>query len=214
VASVGNDLKEGLKQGSTQDLEALFVARRDHPVLLEVPPIEYLMIDGRGAPGPRTQFQEAIEALYGVAYAIKFDLRAMQILDYKVLPLEALWWREDGRPLSLEDRSAWRWRAMLAQPAHVTQEVAREAVAKMWKRHGWTALWELRLETFHEGWCAQVLHVGPYDAEGPTLEGLMAFIRDEGYEPWGKHHEIYLGDPRRSAPERLRTIIRHPVSMA
>jgi hypothetical protein len=188
----------------------LYAARAD-PRLLTVPELAFLAVDGSGDPRG-ADFQAALETLYPVAYALKFRIRAAHGLDYTVLPLEALFWADDPTAFAADERAAWRWTALIPRPPEAQPNLVDEAVAKASARRALPARSLLRLERLEEGRCAQVLHVGPYDAEGPTIERLHAFIAAQGLALVGKHHEVYLGDPRRTPPERLRTIVRQPVT--
>jgi hypothetical protein len=190
------------------------------PVLVEVPELGYLMVDGRGAPTGEdgdapSEFQLAIGALYSVLYTVKFALKAKGIV-VPALPLEALWFSAGGASFDMTSPpSGWSWRAIIAVSDDVTPAVVEATVTEVHAKKGTTpALERLRHERWCEGRSAQVMHVGPYSAEAPTIERLHAFIAAQGLRPRGAHHEIYLGDPRRAAPERLRTIIRQPVSEA
>jgi hypothetical protein len=193
---------------------ALYTPSWKHPAIVEVPELAFLMVDGRGAPESEA-YQEAIQALYGTAYTLKFAVRnADADRDFKVAPLEGLWWGDEERPGLADlqaDRDAWSWRMMIALPDEVTAaEVAAAAEAAARKRPS-PAAGRVRLERFAEGLAAQIMHHGPYSEEAPTIERLHAWVEEQGYELRGRHHEIYLGDPRRAAPERLKTVIRHPV---
>lgn len=182
------------------------------PSLVEVPELAFVMIDGRGDPNTAPAYREAVEALYAVAYAAKFAVkRAPDGIDFGVMPLEGLWWAEDMSRFSSEDKTDWSWTAMIMQPEPVTTEIAEAARQHAAAKKSLPALERLRFERFHEGLAAQVLHIGPYAEEGPTIARLHAFIAEHGYVPAGKHHEIYLSDPARSAPEKLKTVIRQPV---
>lgn len=193
-----------------QELHKLYRAGKK-PEFVEVPELSFLMIDGHGDPNLSEHYRVAIQALYGVSYTLKFALKRAGGPDYRVAPLEGLWWVEDMAGSSIEDKSDWDWTAMIRQPAEVTPELVAEAVREVAEKKKLPAAGELRLERFAEGLAAQVLHVGPYADEGPTIGRLHAFIAQHGHARRGKHHEIYLSDPRRTAPERLKTIIRQPV---
>lgn len=193
-----------------RELRELYAPPRE-PVLVTVPELAYLMVDGRGDPNTSAQYRLAIEALYIVAFTAKFAVKRAGGPDFGVMPLEGLWWVEGASAFDPEAKSRWSWTAMIMQPDPVTAAIAELACEKAAAEHPLPALERLRFEPFAEGLSAQVLHIGPYAAEGPTIAGLHRYIAEHGYEPTGKHHEIYLGDPRRSAPERLRTIIRQPV---
>jgi len=183
------------------------------PALLDVPPLDYLMIDGSGDPNTAPEYAEAVQALYSVAYTVRFALkRSPEPVDAPVMPLEGLWWVPDMATFSVEDKSAWNWTMMIVQSAHVTPDLVSSARQTAARKRGLPGIGRVRLERFEEGRAAQVLHVGPYSAEGPTVAALHRFIADKGLALTGRHHEIYLGDPRRAAPERLRTIVRQPVT--
>lgn len=195
---------------SERELKQLYRARTI-PELVDVPELSFLMIDGHGDPNTSARFQEALQALYAASYTLKFALKRSGGPDYRVAPLEGLWRTDDVRRVSVDDKSAWEWTLMIRQPLEVTALLLAETADEVAEKKQSTAVRELRLERFAEGLAAQVLHVGPYAEEAPTIERLHAFIAERGYEPRGRHHEIYLGDPRRAAPERLKTIIRQPV---
>ena len=191
----------------------LYRARADDAVLVEVPRMKFLMVDGQGDPRAE-DYQQAVAALYGVAYALKFMLKkARPPQDYTVMPLESLWWCQ-GKPFDLERRSDWRWTALILQPEFVTPRLVKDAVERVAARRANPALARVRADEFAEGPCVQMLHVGPYCEEARSIARMHAFLTANGYEPAGKHHEIYLGDPRRVAPEKLRTILRQPVRRA
>ena len=204
-------MNTNVKLDLKKDLKHLYGATAT-PALIEVPAITYLMIDGHGDPNTAPEYAEAVQALFSVAYTAKFALKKSGGPDIAVMPLQALWWVPDMTTFSVTDKSAWDWTAMIAQPDVVTPDVVDAARSAAAAKAPAAALAKLRLETLVEGRAGQVLHVGPYAAEGPTIERLHAFIADQGLQLRGKHHEIYLGDPRRTAPERLKTIIRQPVA--
>lgn len=190
------------------------------PVLVDVPELSYLMIDGRGAPDEdaeeaTTDFQKAFGALYPVVYTIKFSLKRDGVV-VPILPLEALWFTADDESFDMDVApEKWGWRAMLAVPDEVTTAVFDAAVAEVRRKKGDSEqLSGLRLERWREGQAAQVMHVGPYSAERPTIERLHAYIAASGLRPRGAHHEIYLGDPRRADPAKLKTVLRQPVAPA
>lgn len=194
-----------------RELRELFSASRE-PKLVDVPVLKYVMIDGHGDPNTAVEYREAVEALYAISYAAKFIVKgAPDGVDYGVLPLEGLWWTTDMSAFSADDKSAWDWTMMIMQPDVVTAEILEQALAKT-ARKGLAAHGRVRLDRFAEGSAAQVMHVGPYAAEQPTIERLHAFIAEQGLRRRGKHHEIYLSDPRRSASEKMKTIIRQPVT--
>lgn len=193
-----------------RELRGLYAPRRT-PSSVEVPEMVFLMVDGHGDPNTSAQYRDAVSALFSVSYTARFALKRAGVLDYGVMPLEGLWWVPDMATFSTEDKSAWDWTMMIMQPDEVTEAVFAQAKSGAAAKRSLPALDGLRLERFAEGLSAQVLHVGPYSAEGPTLRALHEFIAEQGRELAGKHHEIYLGDPARSAPENLKTIIRQPM---
>jgi len=182
-------------------------------VVVKVPPMQFLMVDGHGDPNTAQEYQDAIEALFPVAFKAKFISKKELGKDYVVPPLEGLWWAEDMESFSTQrDKSAWDWTMMIMQPDWITQEMVDAAVEKAAKGADLPALEKLRLESYHEGLSVQIMHIGSYDDEGPTLDKLHhEFIPDNGYQMQGKHHEIYLSDFRKVAPEKLRTVLRQPV---
>jgi len=195
-----------------RQLPELYTAQAD-PALVDVPELDYLMIDGQGDPNASAEYGAAVQALYAVAYTVRFALkRRDDPVDAPVMPLEGLWWVPDMRTFTVEDKSGWQWTMLILQSGHTTADLVAEAKETAERKKGLPAVERVRLERFAEGRAAQVLHRGPYSAEGPTIERLHRFIADEGLALAGRHHEIYLGDPSRTAPEKLRTIIRQPVA--
>jgi hypothetical protein len=189
------------------------------PAMVDVPALSFLMTDTKGDLGDPDD-RAAVQSLFALAYTLRYTLRAEfkdgeAAIAYTVMPLQGRWWTAGGGDFTpAVPRDLWRATMMILQPDAVTPELFAEAAAAAAKRRPDLPVAAARLETFAEGACAQVLHVGPYAQEGPTIEGLHAFIRQQGHTPAGLHHEIYLSDPRRVAPEKLRTIIRQPVSAA
>lgn len=181
--------------------------------IVDIPACGFLMIDGSGDPNTASEYTHAVEALYALAYGLKFMLKKRDGLDYKVPALEGLWWADDMSRFSVERKGDWRWTMMIAQPDAVTAALLERAVAEALAKQKTAVVRAVRLEIFHEGRVAQTLHLGPYAAEAPTIAALHAFIETSGYRLRGKHHEIYLSDPRRAAPAKLRTVIRQPVAM-
>jgi hypothetical protein len=195
-----------------RELAPLYSATRV-PAFVDVPELPFLMIDGHGDPNTSPAYAEAVQALYSIAYTIRFALRRNAV-DVRVMPLEGQWWTADMRTFSTDDKAQWDWTMMIVVPPQATDRVVEEARAAAARKHPSASLDRVRLERFTEGRCAQVLHVGPYSGEGSTVAELHAFIAAHGCALTGKHHEIYLGDPRRAAPEKLRTILRQPVAEA
>ena len=187
-----------------------------------MPEFGYVAVDGRGDPnGP--EFADAVQALYSVSYGAHFLIRKQHGEAPRVMPLEGLWWADDPEQQDIItaaalgnasmadlDRTSWRWQAMIMQPDPVAQDTIAEAIEQA-PAKSLPALGRLRYQRWEEGRSAQILHIGPYTAEGPTIVRLHQGIAAAGYRARGRHHEIYLGDPRRAAPERLRTILRHPI---
>lgn len=183
------------------------------PAVLKVPKLRYLMIDGQGDPNTSKDFADAITTLYGLSYAMKFMLKkGPEAIDYPVMPLEAVWWADDMNDFMKANKSKWKWTAMIMQPSIINAKTMKAAKAELdRKKKALPAIDLVRLEDMTEGACAQILHVGSYASEGPTIQKLHAFIKDQGKAPRGKHREIYLSDARRMAPDKLRTIIRQPM---
>ncbi len=183
-------------------------------VQVDVPPMQFLMIDGRGNPNTSQTYAEAVTSLYAVAYRLKFMSKQRLEQDYTVPPLEGLWWADDMdvfMPES-EDKDAWQWTMMIMTPEWISQEHFQEARQEVQKKKDLPALPGLRLETFHEGPAVQIMHIGPYSAEGPTIARLhYEYLPEHRLVETGNHHEIYLSDPQRTAPEKLKTILRQPV---
>ncbi len=184
----------------------------DRPQIVDVPEMQFLMIDGRGYPGTSQEYRDALSALYSLAYGIKFALKkGPAAVDYPVMASEGLWWMEDMSLFSMERKEEWEWTMMIMQPDAVTPDLFDRMLSETMKKKPLPGLQRLRLERFREGLCAQIMHIGPYSAEPPTIQVLHRFIAENGYQRCGKHHEIYMGDPNRSAPEKLRTILRQPI---
>jgi hypothetical protein len=180
--------------------------------VVDVPEMNFLMVDGEGDPNTSERYGQAVEAVYAVSYALKFMVKKGDAgVGYAVMPLEGLWWADDMSRFSTSDKDAWKWTMMIMQPEFVTVEQFEEAKGQTEKKKGsLTALTGMRFEAFREGRAAQILHVGPFADEGPNIEQIHRFIEELGDERTGKHHETYLSDPRRTASERLKTVIRQP----
>lgn len=193
-----------------KDLKHLYLPSARDFTIVDVPPMNLLMADGSGDPNTSADFQEVVNALYGLAYTLKFALKA-QGVEYTVPPLEGLWWSPEGSDLTSTDKSAWHWTLMIMQPPPVTAEWVDKARAELARKRNPPALPRVRFEAYHEGLSVQILYVGAYADEGPTIARMHEFIRANGYVAQGKHHEIYLGDPGRTAPDKLKTVIRQPI---
>jgi hypothetical protein len=195
----------------TLDPKLFYTARKD-PELYEVPAGQFLTVSGQGAPDSEA-FQQAVGALYSVAYTLKFKLKPLG-LEFKVPALEGLWWVSDPTNWMNAPRETWQWKLLIRMPDFVTEEQFVQARDEAQAKKKAPAIGGVRFEPFAEGLAAQVMHIGPYSEERPTIDRLHAFIAEQGCVPVGHHHEIYLGDPQRSAPEKLKTILRQPVAKA
>jgi hypothetical protein len=197
-----------------KEMKTLYQASGKEPIKVEVPTMSFLMIDGKGDPNESQSFKDATEALFPLAYTLKFMLKKGSLaIDYGVMPLEGLWWAEDMSKFKADDKSNWKWTLMMMQPAFITGEMVASASAEVKKKKNPIALSRIRFEAFDEGLAAQILHSGPFSEEGPTIERLHQFLEASGYKNRGKHHEIYLSDPRKVAPAKMKTIIRQPISL-
>ncbi|MGH1549768.1 GyrI-like domain-containing protein [Leifsonia poae] len=190
-----------------------YTATRGRFDVVTLPPLRYLMIDGHGDPNTADRYRDALQTLYPVAYAVKFLSKRTLDRDYTVMPLEALWWADDMAAFtSARDKSQWDWTLLNLLPDWITDAHVEEARTTVAAKGSAPLLDELRVETLDEGLCVQTLHLGPYDDEAPVLDELHTrYIPDHGLRMTGRHHEIYLGDARRTAPEKLRTILRQRV---
>jgi hypothetical protein len=209
--------RTGTKVDLRKQLGHLYNPSAKEVTMVEVPAMQFVMIDGAGNPNTSPDYQEAVAALYGVSYTLKFLLKKEQGMDYPVMPLEGLWWVPDMQEFSIEHKENWLWTMMIMQPEEVVEALFERARAEVQRKKESPASARLRLERFHEGLAAQIIYLGPYAAEGPTIARLHAFIREQGYIFDGtrqRHHEIYLSDPRRAAPEKMRTVIRQPMTSA
>lgn len=194
-----------------ETLKYLYQPSAKDVVEVVVPSMNFLMADGAGDPNTSPEYQQAVEALYSVAYAIKFMVKkGPMALDYSVMPLEGLWWSDDMSTFSVDAKSDWKWTMMIMQPPPVTADLVTAAV-NVAEKKGISAVNRLRFEACEEGRCAQILHVGPFSAEGPTVARVHAYIDARGGRR-GKHHEIYLSDIRKADPARWKTIIRQPMN--
>lgn len=198
-----------------KELKSLYQPSAKGFEVIDVPPMQFLMIDGHGNPNTAPAYQEAVETLYAVAYKIKFISKKEPGKDYVVPPLEGLWWAEEMSAFTAGDKDAWDWTMMIMQPDWITPAVFKTACAQAQMTKSLPGLPKLRLETYHEGLSVQIMHLGSYADEAPTLAKLHNdYLPQNGLLEAGKHHEIYLGDPRKTAPEKLKTILRQPVKSA
>ncbi len=191
----------------TKKYKEFFTAKKD-PELIDVPAVSYLMIDGRGEPGGEAYIAK-VGALYNMAYKVKFQAKEME-QDFVVCKLQGLWWFDDYSGPT-PPREEWNWTMMLRQPDFVTEEMVTKALEMAYAKKPLEELKQVKMVAYEEGLCAQIMHYGPYSEEEATIEILHNFVADQGFNLRGKHHEIYLKDPNRTAPEKLLTIIRQPV---
>jgi len=179
-------------------------------VEVTLPPLPYLMIDGIGSPASAA-FADAMSALYSLAYTLKFSLKKTREMDFTVMGAEGLWWAEDMADYMTMNKDKWLWRLILLLPGFVSAEDVDTARMDVLSKKGLPAAERVRLETYEEGLCVQTMYIGAYADEAPTIQAMHQYIADHGYSLHGLHHEIYLGDPRRTPPERLKTILRQPM---
>jgi hypothetical protein len=195
-----------------KELKHLYSPSSKEAVIVDVPPMNYLMVDGSGNPNTTQSYKEAVEALYALSYTLKFAIKKNQEVDYVVMPLEGLWWADDMETFTTErNKDAWHWTMMIMQPEPVTEELVGEALVQVEKKKNPVALSKLRFENYHEGLSVHVMHVGSYDEEGPTIAKMHEFAEEQGYYLQGKHHEIYIGDLRKTKSEKLKTVLRQPI---
>lgn len=191
--------------------KSLYQAKKDKVLEVNVPLLKFVRLEGHSGPNNSMLFSEACKALFSVSYKIKFAVKKSEIsIDYGVMPLEGLWWVGDGK-FDLNDKQNWKWILMIRQPEFVTQKHLDAAITEIEKKEELENLSELKLEEYFEGLSTQILHLGPYSEEQPTIDILHDYINKNDYTFSGKHHEIYLNDPTRTTPENLKTIIRQPI---
>jgi hypothetical protein len=189
-----------------KDLKQLYAPKNTGWALLDVPAQRFIAIDGQGNPNTAESYKRAVEALYAVAYTLKRTAER----DFVVAPLEGLWWAEDMAAFTVRAKDSWRWTMLIAQPEWIDENAVEEARETLRRKKKLDTA--VRYRTLAEGRCAQALHVGSYDDEGPLLARLHEeFLPEPGLKPTGLHHEVYLGDPRRTEPAKLRTVLRQPV---
>lgn len=194
-----------------KELKHLYRPSAKEVVEVDVPTMNYLMADGEGDPNTAQAYSDAVEALFSVSYAVKFMVKKGEsAIDYAVMPLEGLWWADDMSRFTTADRSNWKWTMMIMQPSFAAPEIIDDAIAAVRKKKNPAAISKLRLEEFSEGRCAQILHIGPFSEEGPTIAKVHRFVESRS-RLTGKHHEIYLSDIRRADPSKWKTIIRQPM---
>lgn len=194
-----------------RELKELYSPSPKEVEIVRVPKFQYLMIDGSGDPNVSPVFAEAVQAMYTAAYTLKFMMKKEKGIDYPVSSLEGLWWADDMNSFLTGPRDLWNWTLMILQPKVVTKSLFSKGLKAAMEKKGLAALERIRLESLDEGLCVQIMHIGTYAQEGPTIQLLHSFAKERNLEPTGKHHEIYLSDPRKGKPEKMKTIIRQPV---
>ncbi len=178
--------------------------------IVDVSKMDYLMIDGKGNPNTSELYQQSVEVLYTMSYGIKFSLKA-QGFDHVIPPLEGLWWMQNMNDFTRANKELWEWTMMIMQPEWVSNESVEKTRDEVYRKKKLPLLNKVRFESYCEGLSVQTLYIGAYDNEASTIADMHNFIKDNGYEFNGKHHEIYIGDPRKTLPEKLQTILRQPI---
>lgn len=200
------------KLDAKTQFKALYAPTAKAFSIVQVPALNFLMIDGQGDPNTAEEYKQAVEALYSLSYTLKFSIKKAGQIDYAVMPLEGLWWSNDMENfMGGGNRDQWQWTMLIMQPEPVTAALFAAALKDTQQKKPSPALDKVRFERFEEGHAAQIMYLGAYKDEGPTIARLHEFIAANGYALAGKHHEIYLSDPRRTAPEKLKTVIRQPM---
>lgn len=192
-----------------REMKELYRPSRTKVCSVEVPELKYLMVDGMGDPNTAPAYKQSIEALYSLSYTIKFDCKKIG-KDFTVMPLEGLWWADEMGDFREDNKDTWKWTSMILQPDFVTKEMVENTRVAIAKKKSLEALPLVRFEPLTEGKCAQLMHIGPYSEEEENINKIHNWIEENGFRLRGKHHEIYLSDPRRNKPENLKTIIRQP----
>ncbi|MFD8597892.1 GyrI-like domain-containing protein [Kitasatospora sp. NPDC059646] len=219
-ASLGGAHRQGGEPGMApydvkKDLKELYAPKNTDWAVVDVPPQQFLAVDGTGNPNTAPAHARAVEALYAVAYTLKFAAKRTEGGDFVVGPLEGLWWADRPEAFTSRAKDSWNWTMMISLPPWITEADVEEARRTALAKKKLPAIGEVRRHTLHEGPSAQLLHIGPYDDEGPALHRLHhEYLPANGLRPTALHHEVYLGDPRRAAPEKLRTVVRQPVGPA
>lgn len=201
------------KKDLSKEMQELYFPPSKEPVTVTVPRMKFLRVDGRGDPNTSEDYRRAIGALYSLSYTMKFMLKfSKSKTEHIVMPLESLWWTDRGTDFFSAEKKTWNWTAMIAQPDHVTEDLVEKARVEIKrKKKDVPGLEKVRLDEFEEGLSAEILHIGPWAEERSTIERLHKYILDGGHKLRGKHHEIYMSDPRRVKPEKLKTVVRQPM---
>lgn len=194
-----------------KELKHLYKPSSKNVEMVEVPSMNYLMIDGQGNPNTSIDYKNAVEALFSVSYTLKFMVKKGEWkVDYGVMPLEGLWWVDDMAQFDANKKDDWKWTLLMMQPELITKEMVERAIGEVRKKKNPPVLDKIKFESFTEGKAAQIMHIGPFSEEGPNIQKVHEFITINGHKLSGKHHEIYLSDIRRAAPEKWKIIIRQP----
>ncbi|MBI9097978.1 MAG: GyrI-like domain-containing protein [Spirochaetaceae bacterium] len=183
---------------------------KKQPQIVTIPAMQYVTFRGKGDPNRSIEFENAMGVLYGMAYTLKFSLKE-EGKDFVVAPLEGQWWAEDMKDFTEDNKDNWFWKVMIALPDYITEKEFKEAKAKLQIKKNPPMLERAELETLEDGLSVQVLYLGPYAQEAATISAMHHFAEEQGYRLRGKHREVYMSNPQRTAPEKLRTIIRHPL---
>jgi len=195
------------------NLKPLYQPSAKEPVIAFIPAMQFIMLDGHGDPNTSQEYAATLQSLYQFAYTIKFAIKKSTGADFAVMPLEGLWWSENMDDFVTRDKASWSWRMMIAQPGLVTSEWIETARTQVLaKKDAGPRAAEIHFETYEEGMCVQLMHIGPYDAEAPNIQRMHQYALAQGYRLAGLHHEIYLSDPRRAAPSKMRTVLRQPIA--
>ncbi len=199
------------KMDLRKELKAIYSPSEKEAELIRIPKFQYFMIDGSGDPNSSIDFEEAVQALYSLSYTLKFMVKKEKEIDFPVMPLQGLWWADNMDAFMTGSKDQWKWTLMIMQPKLITKSLFVKGLKVAMEKKGLPALGKIRLENLEEGLCVQVMHIGTYAQEGPTIQRLHSFARERNLELRGKHHEIYLSDPRKAKPEKMKTIVRQPV---
>lgn len=200
-----------MRRDLKKELRHLYAPSAHTVQRVDVPTLRFLKVDGQGDPNESSEYREAVEALFSLSYALKFRAKKAPLeINYGVMPLEGLWWAEDMSSFTSGDRSQWRWTMMIMQPDFIDGDLIEETRIAVAAKKNLPGLLRIRLESLTEGPAAQIMHIGPFSTEGPTIEKVHRFITDSGHELSGKHHEIYLSDIRKANSEKWKTVIRQP----
>jgi Uncharacterized conserved protein len=195
-----------------KELGGLYNTSNKAVTLIDVPDMNFLMVDGSGNPNTAQEYKDAVESLFSLSYTIKFMIKKGETgVDYGVMPLESLWYTNGSDKMAVDDKDSWKWTAMIMQPEYVTEDIFKKALLDVSKKKSGLDISKVRFESFTEGPSVQIMHIGPFTEEGPSVQKLHDFINENGYEHGGKHHEIYLSDIRKGSPKNWKTIIRQPV---